>query len=121
MITLKDADSIPVSWRRRLEDLATRYPVGLKVRHEAGWTGVVTPDSLGNVHGLDLDQAHCLTGGRQPRDTAVCVHATVNGIPVTAWYRPEVLTLVGKGAPVPAPSRAEGAPRPPRSRTRRAA
>ena len=41
MITLKDADGIPVSWRRRLEDLAARYPVGVKVRHESGWTGTV--------------------------------------------------------------------------------
>lgn len=129
MITLKDADGIPVSWRRRLEDLAARYPVGVKVRHESGWTGTVAADHPGNIHGLDLAAAHGIAMAPLGRDGVVCVHAVIQGYPVTSWYRPEVLTLVGKGAPAPRPaprpaspaSAPAAAPRPARRRTRRAA
>lgn len=121
IVTMADRDTIPVSWRRRLEDLAQRWPAGLHVRHISGWTGRVVADHPGNVHG-DLTggaDAHCLTGTR-PSDAAVCVEAVLNGITCTAWYRPAVLAPAGKGAGAPKPL-----PKPPvareRKRTRRAA
>lgn len=124
IITLETRDGIPGAMRRRLDDLAQRFPVGLQVRHVAGWTGQVAGDFPGNVHGglTGGVHAHCLTGTR-PSDAAVCVEWTVDGRPAVAWYRPSVLAPVGKGAPAspkPAPKPKTVAPRQ-RQRTRRAA
>lgn len=108
IITMQDLDTVPVSLRRRLEELAQRWPAGLHVRHSAGWTGQVTADVPGNVHGglTGGSDVHCLTGTRS-EDSAVCVTwTTVDGVPATAWYRPAVLAPVGKAAPAapkPAP------------------
>lgn len=120
IITLETRDGAPAALRTRLDDLAARWPVGMHVRHVAGWTGRVVHDGPGNPHsgltgGAD---AHCLTGTR-PSDAAVCVEWTVDGRPAVAWYRPAVLTPVGKGAPA-APKPKTSAPRQ-RQRTRRAA
>lgn len=108
IITLENRDTIPVALRTRLDDLAQRWPVGLHVRHEWGWTGRVVHDHPGNVHGglTGGTDAHCLTGTRAG-DAAICVTwTTVDGIAATAWYRPAVLSPVGKDAPAapkPAP------------------
>lgn len=115
MITTKD-DMVPVRYKRRLAVLAARWPVGTPVRHETGWTGTVTTDVPGNVHGLGLDAAHVLIGD-MPDNVAVCVEAVVNGVPCTAWYRPGVLAPPG----TPTPAKPEPAPRqvwPPKQRKR---
>lgn len=119
IITMAARDTVPLSLRRRLEDLAQRWPAGLHVRHEAGWTGRVVADRPGNPHGglTGGSDVHCLTGTRQA-DAAVCVEAVINGVPCTAWYRPAVLTPVGKAAPAARPK--PSGPRQ-RQRTRRSA
>lgn len=125
MITLQHRDTIPVSLRRRLEDLANRFPVGMNVRHQDGWTGRVSFDFVGNPLGLDLPgEAHCLI---TTATSAVCVEATINGRLATVWYRPNVLSPVGKAVPAPAPKPPASRPAAPkpggrqRQRTRRAA
>lgn len=116
MITMLNRDTIPMSYRRRLEAMAERWPVGAEVRHEAGWTGRVVHDFAGNPHGFGVDAAHGVLGFR-PSNVAVCVEATINGHLCTVWYRPDVLAPAGQGKPAP---RQVWPPRQ-RQRTRRAA
>lgn len=98
-ITIRD-DVVPAVYRRRLIELAARWPVGTEVRHAAGWTGRVADDYPDNPFGLGLDVAHVVLGVR-PSNTAVCVEAVINGRPATVFYRPEVLSPAGDAAPAP--------------------
>lgn len=74
-----------------LMELARRWPVGARLRHQAGWTGTVVVDDPGNPLTLDgRVMSHRLVGGLP----VVCVQwAALDGRPAVAWFNPRVLVL----------------------------
>lgn len=82
--------------RQTLDDLAAAWPIGRKVRHEAGWTGTIAADD-GRFPGRSIPltggpDAHALLPAGLP---VVCVTWRADGRQVTAWYRTSVLTPIG--------------------------
>ncbi|MFG1857484.1 hypothetical protein ACGFJT_37005 [Actinomadura geliboluensis] len=119
MITMHNKTTTD-SERDRLAALIARWPVGLDVQHITGWAGRVVYDEPGRILGFGLGieahhAAHVLVG-TAACNTAVCVERIQDGRPVTAWYRPAVLTPVGKTVPaVLTPvGKALPAPKPPK-------
>lgn len=117
MITPANLDSAPAGVKRAMAELTARWPVGQRVRHDAGWTGRVTVDYPGNPHSLTGSaDSHCLVNGAADSG-CVCIKRDSDGM--TAWYLPHALTHIGAkdatpaAAPKPAPK-----PRPAGERTR---
>lgn len=108
--------------RDRIAALAARWPVGLEVHHISGWAGRVVYDEPGRMLGFGLGieahhTAHVLVG-TSAGNTAVCVERIQDDRPVTAWYRPAVLTPAGKIAPAPKPPKLAPKVQAPRGRRR---
>lgn len=111
----------PPETRRRLADMASRWPIGAAVRHELyGWTARVTTAPAGQApgHTLTAEAAHTVTG------IVGAVHVEPDqgfGQP-PMWMNERYLSLVSTAAaPVPAPPRPATALRTATTRTRRRA
>lgn len=98
MITSANVDNSPPRIRQDMQELSRAWPVGARVKHlKHGWVGKIAVDTPNNPHSLiDGIGAHCILVPGDRSNTAVCVTHEIDGHEITAWYRPEVLTLEGE-------------------------
>lgn len=100
MITWANLDGCPPRIQQDMQELSRAWPVGARVRHVSGWTGRVAVDKPGNPLTItDGVGAHAIVVPPGTDNVAVCVTHEIDGKPVTAWYRPSVLTLPSEAGP----------------------